>query len=94
MVKEEKDAELQSSAGQFEDFLKSTIWADIQAELGIWLEGVRDGLEDTDSDEKDLFRNQGRAEAIRYVLSLPETIRDTLVDLQAMKESQKEEEEE
>jgi len=87
-----EEVELKSSAAAFEEFLKSTIWADIRAELDIWLEGVRDGLEDTESDEKDLFRNQGRAEAIRYVMSLPETIKDTIIDLEQQKREEKENE--
>jgi hypothetical protein len=88
----DKDVELRSFSGQFSEFLESTIWADMRAELGIWLEGVRDGLEDPEATERDLFRNQGRAEAIRYVLSLPETIRDTLVDIEQQKRKEQEDE--
>ena len=92
-MRTDPDAVLKSSVGQFYEFLEGTVWADIKAELGVWLEGVRDGLEDTESNEKDLFRNQGRAEAIRYVMSLPETIRDQLIDEQQMKDQQIKEEE-
>uniref|UniRef100_A0A6H1ZGX1 Uncharacterized protein n=1 Tax=viral metagenome TaxID=1070528 RepID=A0A6H1ZGX1_9ZZZZ len=88
-MKEDYEENFVSSSNQFEEFLSSTVWTDIKGELNIWLEGVRDGLEDTDSDEKDLFRNQGRAEAVRYLLSLPETIRDTILEDQH-RESQKE----
>ena len=85
---------LRSTAGQFNEFLESTIWADIENELNVWLEGVRDGLEDTSMGVEDLYRNQGRAEAVRYVLSLPETIRDTLAEIQRAHAEQNEEEEE
>ena len=81
-MKEELEESLKSSVGQFDEFLEGTVWADMKRELHIWLEGVRDGLEDKESDEKDLFRNQGRAEAIRYVMSLPETIKDQLIEEQ------------
>jgi len=92
-MKEDYDVDFSSTAGQFEEFLNSTIWTDMKSELHVWLEGVRDGLEDTESDEKDLYRNQGRADAVRYLLSLPETIRDHLVDEQKQREQNKEEEE-
>jgi hypothetical protein len=84
---------LRSTAGQFAEFMESTIWADVRAELEVWLEGVRDGLEDTSLSIENLYRNQGRAEAVRYMLSLPETIRDTLVEIQRKHAEQNEEEE-
>ena len=88
-----EEPRLRSTAAQFSEFLESTIWADLRDELEVWLEGVRDGLEDTGMPVEDLYRNQGRAEAVRYVLSLPETIRDTLVEMQrrAAEESKEEE---
>jgi hypothetical protein len=88
-MKEETEPTLKSSANQFVEFLDSTVWADIKSELNIWLEGVRDGLENPESDEKDLYRNQGRAEAIRYVLSLPETIKEQLIEEQTKEEEPK-----
>lgn len=90
----EEEQKIRSTAGQFTEFLESTIWADVKGELDIWLEGVRDGLEDTNLGVEDLYRNQGRAEAVRYVLSLPETIRDMLVEEQRRHAEQTEEEEE
>jgi len=92
-MKEEYEEDFSSTAGQFEEFLNSTVWIDIKSELSVWLEGVRDGLESTDSDEKELYRNQGRAQGIRYLLSLPETIRDQLVALQEQAQNKEEEEE-
>lgn len=69
-----------SSTGQFEEFLESTVWADIVYELHVWLNAVRDGLESVDTDEKELWRNQGRAEACRYFMSLPEVMRDSMIE--------------
>ena len=77
----------------FAEFLETTIWADIQSELNIWLEGVRDGLEDPQASERDLFRNQGRAEAIRYVLALPQVIRETIKIAEEMTQKKREENE-
>lgn len=79
---------IRSSLGQFREFLESTVWTDIQRELSIWLEGVRDGLENIETDEKDLYRNQGRAEAVRYVLTLPETIKDSLEEQAQIKQDE------
>lgn len=76
-----------SSAGQFEGFLDSTVWADMLYELHIWLDAARDGLESVETDEKELWRNQGRAEACRYFMSLPEVMRDALVEGQEKEES-------
>jgi len=79
---EEYEVIMQSSASQFNEFLEGSVWTDIKSELNVWLEGVRNGLENPETDEKELYRNQGRAEAVRYVLSLPETIRDAIAEVQ------------
>jgi hypothetical protein len=71
---------IRSTVAQLNDFIEGFIWQDMMDELEIWLNGVRDGLEDVEADEKDLFRNQGRADAIRYVLSLPLVMRDGLLE--------------
>jgi hypothetical protein len=71
---------IRSTAAQFNDFIDGFIWQDMKDELDIWLNGVRDGLEDTEADEKDLYRNQGRADAIRYFKSLPLVMRDGLLE--------------
>ena len=69
-----------SSAAAFQDFIESYIWKDMLEELGKWREQARDGLEDMDSDEKEIYRNQGRADAVRYFMSLPEVLRDSLLE--------------
>jgi hypothetical protein len=79
-MKEEYEVKVVSSAGQFTDFLESTVWADMKRELHVWLEGVRDGLEDPEADEKGRLINVGRADALKYFMSMPETIRDTLLE--------------
>ena len=68
-----------SSPTEFEDFMESTIWQDMNHEIRIWLDGARDGLESPTADEKELYRNQGRADACRRFLSLPEVMRDSLL---------------
>ena len=93
MSEEKEEVVLKSSSALFEEFLQSTIWADINSELNVWLEGVRDGLEDPQASERDLFRNQGRAEAIRYVLSLPQVIRETIKIAEEMTQKKREENE-
>ena len=71
---------MRSSARQFSDFIEGFIWQDMLEELGKWREQARDGLEDMESDEKELYRNQGRADAVRYFMSLPEVLRDSLLE--------------
>ena len=78
----EEEIVVRSSAGQFQEFLESTVWGDLENELTEWLDGARDGLEDADAGEKDLYRNQGRAEAIRRMMTLPEVMRDSLIEAQ------------
>ena len=73
---------MRCSAKQFDEFLESHIWLDMQEELEAWLEGVRDGLEDPGLGNDEMLRNQGRANAIRYALSLPGVLRDSLIDEQ------------
>ena len=68
-----------SSPTEFEDFMESTVWQDMSHEIHIWLDGARDGLESPTADEKELYRNQGRADACRRFLSLPEVMRDSLL---------------
>ena len=89
----QEEPRLRSTANQFSEFLESTIWADLKDELEVWREGVRDGLEDTSLPIEEVYRNQGRAEAVRYALSLPETIRDTLLEIQRKAAEESEEEE-
>jgi len=80
---------LRSSAGMFEEFIESIIWEDLKNELECWLEGARSGLEDIDASEKELYRNQGRAEAVRRMLMLPEVIKDSLLEEQRDKSHDK-----
>lgn len=74
--------EIKGSLTQYEEFVRTTIWADFVGELGSWLEAIRDSLESTeDVDEIRLL--QGNAQGLRKVLQLPTNI------IEAYKESQR-----
>ena len=73
---------VRSSAGMLEEFINGIVWGDLKNELEAWLDGARDGLEDTNADEKELYRNQGRADAVRRMILLPEVMRDALLEKQ------------
>ena len=70
---------IHSSANEFDDFIKGAIWADMKRELSVWLEGVRGGLEDPKTTDRDRLMDVGRADALKYFRVLPETIRDGLI---------------
>lgn len=79
---EDEEIVLRSSPGDFERFIEGTIWYDIKNELSEWLDSARDGLEDTEASEKEMYRNQGRADAVRRMMLLPEIMRDSLLEEQ------------
>jgi len=68
-----------ASANEMNEFMDSFVWEDMQYEINLWLGGARDGLEDPDADEKEIYRNQGRADACRRFLAVPEVLRDSLL---------------
>ena len=58
---------MKSTIGQLRDFKESFIWQDMCEELDVWLEQVREQLEDPDSvfDDRQIHKLQGNAETIR-----------------------------
>ena len=77
-----------SSAAAFRQFIESTVWRDIEACLLDYLAGLKEEL--LTLVDKDLYRCQGNAIAIKYMLGLPHKI---LADLEfeaamSLKESQ------
>lgn len=74
--------ELQSSPTEFERGVDSPFWRDMKRQIEAWLEDVRDALEDHDNIlmDKTIHRLGGNAQALRYVLSLPEITLANLKD--------------
>lgn len=68
-----QEQNLVSSYGQFKDFVESTLWHDMFRELMIWVEMVRN-IQESSSDMAEMFRCQGRIEAIRFLQILPNNI--------------------
>ena len=79
-----------SSIGQFDDFLESSIWADMKRELGVWLEGVRNISEDPETEDKERLISIGRIDACKRFIALPEIMREGLIaDLEPIPEDEK-----
>ena len=74
--------EIKSSERELEDFIKSNVWLDMKEEISGWREGLRDQLENGNTDEG---KHIGRADACKYFLSLPEVI---LLDIRLSKENE------
>ena len=57
-----------------EFFENSIIWEDVKDEIKLWIEDIRDILEDRDKTQfiEDFRRLQGSSEALRNVLNLAE----------------------
>jgi len=64
------------SAALWREFRNSSVWYELKKELNVWLENVRDHLESSATDENELYRNQGRADAVRYLLGLPRVMQE------------------
>ena len=71
---DDKPLIIKSTPDQIKDFRRSLMWDDIKRELRVWLEMVRDGLEDVDASDKENILNKGRAQAIRYFIEMPRVL--------------------
>ena len=71
-----------SSARDFDELVRSTVWEDILREMDAWLEDIHEELEDSDRETPDkvLHRLGGAAQAIRRFKAMPEVIRDNIKD--------------
>ena len=101
---DEKVEGIQAAEVHIVDFIESVLWQDMQNELNIWLEHIRDSLEDVNYFEQpDKYkpinvemrtRLQGAAATIRRVLKLPyvllENKRDDLMHAQREREEEQE----
>lgn len=72
-VFERPPVQLDCSVREFQDGMSSPFWRNMERQLQVWLEDIRDNLEDPDNIylERTLRRLGGNAEALRYVLKLP-----------------------
>ena len=66
-----------SSPRMFEEFLKSSLWADMEYELDLWLEDIRHALENVD-EHAVLLRLQGNAEFVRKMKNLPANVLENI----------------
>ena len=70
---------MRSSANHLKDFLESVMWQDIEEELDGWIEGAQEQLESC-NDTTEMFRFQGRIQAVRDMLILPSNMLDTMIE--------------
>jgi hypothetical protein len=74
---EDLRVEMSATLSQYRDFIASPIWRDIETEIRVWLTGLHAQLEVT-TEPCELYRLQGRAQALQEVLQLPSTFIDAL----------------
>lgn len=60
-----------------EDFLKMPQWLDVVDELKEWERDIQE-IQDTDDRAEELYRCQGRKEALKHLLNCPEVLLDRL----------------
>jgi len=67
---------MRSTLGQLKDFKESVFWQDISEELDVWLEEIRNQLENGDLNfsHRTLDQLGGSAKAIRNIKNLPEVL--------------------
>ena len=58
---------------QYKDFVLSSVWLDLQAEIKEWISDIHGHLGNEDV-KKEIFRFQGRLQACNELLSLPDRI--------------------
>ena len=72
---------IRTNRADLREFIRNSIvWADIKQELEIWLEDIRDQLENTNGSlsVRILDRLGGNAESVRNLLALPDVMLETL----------------
>ena len=72
-----KEPEVRGTIHQYEEFLQNVVWKDFITYIDMMREAVRDELE-TCADQQEMFRFQGRAEALRDIRIVPEQILEAL----------------
>ena len=69
--------EFLASYQQYKDFISSNLWLDLQIEIKAWIDDLHGYLEN-ETDPQDMCRFQGRLQACRQLLSLPERMLATI----------------
>lgn len=62
-----------------EEFIKSSLWKKMEEELNSWISDLVE-IQDSSNDEKELYRCQGRKEAIKNMLNLPNVLLDRCIN--------------
>jgi len=73
---------MNSTAGQFRDFIEGVVWTDIQGELDSWISDLRGVLEDPDGniDPKFIGSIRGSIQACKNFKEMPDVILEALED--------------
>ena len=62
-----------ASYQQYKDFVASVLWTDMQVEIRAWIDDIHGYLEN-ETDIQEIYRFQGRLQACKQLLTLPERI--------------------
>jgi hypothetical protein len=73
------EVEIQGTYDQYQDFTNSVVWNDIRKEIETWMEIIKNTLGSSDV-PMELYRMQGRLQALESVLSLPVDMMSLLED--------------
>ena len=75
-------ADYVSSAEDIKSFMDSSMWRDMEKEIELWIEKIRDSSESPKLHEDDKSDDslRGSAEALRDVLALPEVMIDNMME--------------
>lgn len=72
---------MRSRAIHFKEFLEGVVWQDMQDELVAWIDGAQEQL-NVCSDDKEIYRFQGRLQAMKEVLGMPSGLLNILEEEQ------------
>ncbi len=79
---------MRSTPGQLSDFKRSVFWQDCLEELDVWIEEIRNQLENLDLqfDDRALIQLGGCAKALRYAKQLPDVLMAVAEDNKEMRD--------
>ena len=78
-----------ASYQQYKDFIASVLWTDMQVEIRAWIDDIHGYLEN-ETDIQEIYRFQGRLQACKQLLTLPERILSNMEIVHESRDTQEE----
>ncbi len=78
-----------ASYQQYKDFIASVLWTDMQVEIRAWIDDIHGYLEN-ETDIQEIYRFQGRLQACKQLLTLPERILSNMEIVHESRDNQEE----